>query len=160
MDDERLLVEALEAARRRAAHDGVSFDLGRGALADLLRRQDQRCALSGVAFCARAYPKAPVVYPFAPSVELLRPEAGYVPGNVRLVTQIAVYIRDHWDRDVVAQLLDATVDRIAETQAGDSDVARVGRASDVADPLDIHAPKPAWTAQVLNLVPALRRARS
>jgi len=139
MVQDDLVWQAEAAARRHAAHDGVSFRIDAGAIRGRWIAQHGRCALTGAAFSERRFDTAPLAYPLAPTLALIAPAEGFVPGNFRLVTQIAVYLRERWGLELIETLRAAGDADVVDTQMDERDVLRQGRASVVADPLQLPA---------------------
>lgn len=137
MLQDALAREAELGARRQAAQAGVSYRLDAEAIRGLWSAQRGRCALTGVAFSERRFEAAPIAYPFAPSVVAIAAAEGYVPGNVRLVAQIAVFLRERWGLELIEALRAAGEADVSDARMDARDVLRQGRAGAVADPLQL-----------------------
>lgn len=76
-----------EICKRRCRRTGVEFALPSGYIRNLWIEQDGVCALTGVRM--EYQPQGPGNFamknPVAPTVDRVAADAGYVPGNVRLV---------------------------------------------------------------------------
>lgn len=70
---------AVRTAKNRAAKQGVAFALTMEHVLSL----GETCALSGLPFQNSEFPGHPC--PFSPSIDRVKPELGYTPGNVRLI---------------------------------------------------------------------------
>lgn len=73
---------ALFNARKKSAVRGIPFLIDFEHLCKLVDESDGRCALSGLPF-AKGPPGMKGVY--SPSLDRIKPELGYVPGNVRVI---------------------------------------------------------------------------
>lgn len=138
MIEDDLVGRAEASARRQAAREGVSFRLDAAAIRGLWIAQHGRCALTGVAFSERRFDDAPLAYPLAPMLTPIQPAEGYVPGNVRLVAQIALFLRERWGLEMIQALRAATDADVADAEMDDRDMVRQGRACAVADPMQLH----------------------
>lgn len=137
MVQDDLVGQVEAAARRSAAREGVSFRLDSGAIRALWIAQHGHCALTGVEFSPERFDRAPIAYPLAPALLPVIPAEGYVHGNVRLVSQIAVFLRQRWGHTLITALREASDADIPDAEMDDRDMARQGRASAVADPLQL-----------------------
>lgn len=97
------LEQALRAAKGRAKHKGVPFDLTLTHLFELAEVQDYRCALTGIEFFTRSE-QACRVAPFVPSIDRIVPRGGYVCGNVRLTVFAINAMMLDWGEDVFDQV--------------------------------------------------------
>jgi len=86
---------ALKRAKTRAARQGVPFELDEMFLKDLFDKQDWRCAVSAIRFPLRPA-NTRNQQAFRPSVDRIKPEVGYVPGNVRVVCEIVNLAMNNW----------------------------------------------------------------
>ena len=77
---------AARACRGRAHKEGVPFDEAFiAATADQIKRQEFRCAATGIPFDLDEIGEGAGASHFAPSPDRIVPSLGYVPGNVRWV---------------------------------------------------------------------------
>ena len=85
----RVTARALErarACRARAYKEGVPFDEALiASAADQIKRQEFRCAATGIPFDLDDIGEGAGASHFAPSPDRIVPSLGYVPGNVRWV---------------------------------------------------------------------------
>lgn len=72
---------AYHHAARRAGRQGVPFTILLSDLRSQMRAQENRCALSGIDFVIGQGK----VTPYSPSMDRVKPELGYVLGNVRFI---------------------------------------------------------------------------
>jgi hypothetical protein len=88
-DEDRVTARALERARAcrgRAYKERVPFDEAFVvAAADEIKRQEFRCAATGIPFDLDEVGEGAGASHFAPSPDRIVPSRGYVPGNVRWV---------------------------------------------------------------------------
>lgn len=85
-------VKMCRRARENAKAKKREYDLDPGFIEEMLLRQDHRCAVSGIRFSDREFYRNP----FAPSIDQIRPGAGYVRGNVRIVSVIVNTAMNGW----------------------------------------------------------------
>lgn len=68
-----------------------------GTIGELIEKSGQRCALSGLPF------RNGGLNPYSPSLDRIKPELGYVPGNVRVILHGLNSLKSTGtDEDVVA----------------------------------------------------------
>jgi hypothetical protein len=83
--EKRWLRGFFNGARRRAAAKGIRFTITLDYLKHLYFEQDGKCKLSGMPFMRYETGKSRRPLPYAPSLDRIFPEDGYVEGNVRFV---------------------------------------------------------------------------
>ena len=77
--------QLISMAKNRSKDKSLDFNLDHGYLVDLWDKQCGRCDISGIVFNLD-YPEKPGEPRFdAPSLDRIKPELGYIKGNVRLV---------------------------------------------------------------------------
>lgn len=91
------------AARVRAAKKGIEFSLTYSDLAELVAQADGRCLISKIPF---EFDKQGhrVKRPFAPSMDRINHEVGYVLGNVRFVSVAANVAMNVWGEAALRRL--------------------------------------------------------
>lgn len=100
---EKTLRGAIRSAKTRAKAKGVPFRLTLDFLLDMAERQDFRCAVTGIEFFAPAECKSRV-HPYTPSIDRIKPELGYVPGNVRILAYAVNAMILDWGDDLFEQV--------------------------------------------------------
>lgn len=78
----RSIISAFAKARIRAQKRGVPFDIPRGTTKILFDRCGGKCEISGIPFRVT---DTGVCSIYSPSLDRIRPEDGYVVGNIRLI---------------------------------------------------------------------------
>lgn len=78
----RSIITAFAKARKRAEKLGIPFDVPKGTTLSLYDQSGGVCAVSGLPFKVTT---TGVCTPFSPSLDRVKPELGYVVGNIRLV---------------------------------------------------------------------------
>ncbi len=87
--------------RERAKTSGAEWSLSREFIKALWEQQDGKCALSGFEF--RPVEEKGKSTMFSPSLDRIRPDGGYVPGNVRLILHGLNSLKgQHTDEEVMA----------------------------------------------------------
>ena len=101
-------------AERRTAEDGRAVFLTIREFADIVRRANGRCEVTGLPFSEVCAPRDP----FSPSIDRIDSERGYVAGNVRIVCLIANLAMNTWG--------EAPLRRVAEALCGSGQSANAG----------------------------------
>jgi hypothetical protein len=84
--------------------------LPEGFAEDLYKRQDGRCAVTGVRFSLEpSFPKALVKHPMAPSIDRRLSTGGYTKSNVRLVCVAVNFGMGQWGEETYLTLARAAV---------------------------------------------------
>jgi hypothetical protein len=83
----------LRASKERAKMKSVPHTLSRADIDTLMDHQKGRCALTGMALVGVDFGTGQR-QPFAPSLDRINPDLGYVMGNVRIVCQMANMARN------------------------------------------------------------------
>lgn len=110
---ELLRIEA--NARKRALKSGIVYELPAGFVADRMRAQDMRCALSGLPL-ARLCPPGSFRRPFVPSIDRLDSRKGYTTRNCVIVCCIANAAKNEWPIWVLESFCVAFVARRSNDQ--------------------------------------------
>lgn len=97
---------AANAAKCRARRQGVPFDIDAHHLDRMFVAQEWTCAVSWIAFNVPSV-KDEVRDPFAPSIDRIVPNLGYVDGNIRLVCNIVNFAINEWGIDALHRLVAA-----------------------------------------------------
>ena len=97
-------------SRRRAARSGIAHDLDPGLPAKLFEQQRGRCVVSGLPFSLRRFGGVLVKHPFAPSLDRISLQAGYVAGNVRLVCIAVNFGMGQWGEELYLTFTRAAVE--------------------------------------------------
>jgi len=98
-------IHAAGSARARARSKGVPFSIDSYFIDGLLVDQQWRCAISGVPLVSPRK-RAGTKDPFGPSLDRIIPSLGYVPGNVRIVSNIVNSAMMDWGSDVLLRWLE------------------------------------------------------
>lgn len=85
-------VKMCRRARENAKQKGRLYAVSPEFVGQMLASQDYRCAVTGMRFSG----KASYRNPFAPSLDQIKPGAGYTADNVRIVTVIANTAMNGW----------------------------------------------------------------
>lgn len=109
MSPEGTVTVLLNYARDRARRAGVPFDLDREFVRSKLAAG--LCELSGLAI-QRVSPGAYRVHPYAPSLDRVDPDLGYVKSNVRLVCFAVNRARSDWGDEVLLTIASGLVKHI------------------------------------------------
>src|SRR5260370_1164588 len=118
----RLQMNARGQARKRE----IPFELPDGYAAELYRRQNGCCAVSGFRFNLKRYADALVKHPFAPSIDRTLSSESYTIDNVRLVCVAVNFGMGQWGDEVYMTLAREAVareakDRVDPDPGGDAD---------------------------------------
>lgn len=95
---------AESATRHRAAKLGVEHAIDNYFIDGLFVDQQWRCAVSGIIFTPPGRGAATFREPFAPSLDRIDCNGGYVPGNLRLVCNIVNYAINEWGMEPLMKL--------------------------------------------------------
>ena len=95
----RVVAKAKERSSSR-----IPFALTAEHVIALAERQDYRCAVTGIALDISP-PKRTRRKPFEPSLDRIRPNLGYVEGNVRVVCNIVNFAMNEWGEDALWDLV-------------------------------------------------------
>lgn len=87
---------AAAGAKARAKKSGVAYSIDSRYIETLLVDNEWRCAVSGHPLSYGVANMKFLVDPFGPSLDRIVPELGYVPGNVRVVCNIANAAMNEW----------------------------------------------------------------
>jgi hypothetical protein len=137
-------------AENRARRAEMAFRLPPGFALRMYHRQDGCCAISGIRFNLKRYPKALVKHPFAPSIDRKLSSGAYTPDNVRLVCVAVNFGMGQWGDEVYMTLARAAVareakDRIDPDPTRDTDWhARQREKIAAAEALQETLPGPEW----------------
>ena len=99
--------QAEHGAIDRARVKGVPCTIDAYFIDTLFVDQEWRCAISGITFKAPKGGNGLRTDPFGPSLDRVDPELGYVPGNVRLVSNIVNMAMSEWGLESLITLVDA-----------------------------------------------------
>lgn len=101
---------ALPRAKHRATQKKVPFNLTAFDFRAIMVDQGFRCAVSNIEFpLDRVFEKE--MKAFRPSIDRIRPELGYVPGNIRLVCEIVNTAMNVWGEHALIVLVGAVLIR-------------------------------------------------
>lgn len=105
------------AAKKRAKVNGRAFTIDPDFVTSLWGQQHGLCAVSGLPMIPDApKPEQGTRSPYTPSIDRIRPELGYVPGNVRLVlTAVNIALCD-WGEGVLLHIARAMVKKNEEKE--------------------------------------------
>jgi hypothetical protein len=96
------------AMRERAKTKGIPCAIDAYAVDALLVDQQWRCAVSGVALSPPGSSQGDYHKdPFGPSIDRIVPSIGYVPGNVRVVSNIVNSAMNEWGLENLLKLMAA-----------------------------------------------------
>lgn len=87
-----------QRTKDRASHRRVPFHLTKPQLLDIAMRSGGKCEFSQVAF-SWDRPQGVLFPPFAPSLDRIKPSAGYNSGNCRLIAYAANVALHDWGPD-------------------------------------------------------------
>jgi hypothetical protein len=96
--------------RKGAKQRGKEFAITIDDVLRLLESQKNRCAVTGIRF-NNAKPKNARMRPWAPSLDRIRSNEGYVNGNVRLVCAFANVAMNDFGEEILMTLLEKIVRR-------------------------------------------------
>lgn len=97
----------LSGCKARAAQKGRGFDLTVEWLCDLARRQDFRCAVTGIALDLKNPSRRDRRNPFAPSIDRINSKGGYTKDNVRIVALAVNIMLADWGEEVLAHVAES-----------------------------------------------------
>jgi len=101
---------ACRNARSRAMRKGYPFDLDYGFLLYLYECQEGMCDISGRIFTLEKH-ETLKIHPDSPSLDKIKPELGYIKGNVRFVTYHVNVCLHNLGEDVLRDLCEDIVNR-------------------------------------------------
>lgn len=105
----RFCVSADKGSQIRARKRGLPHTIDQHYIDQLLVDQGWKCAVSGIQLNAPIYRADSVsgrgIDPFGPSLDRIKPEGGYVPGNVRIVCNIVNSALSDWGMDALITLV-------------------------------------------------------
>jgi hypothetical protein len=93
---------AAGSAEWRAKKAGVPYTIDAYTIDRLLVDQSWRCAISGIELMAPAAGKREA---FGPSLDRIVPALGYVPGNVRIVSNMVNCALNEWGEEAFFEML-------------------------------------------------------
>ena len=93
---------SVPSAKVRAAKRGVPYAITAHDIDRLLVDQGWRCAISGIVLDR---PNSSGAKPFGPSLDRIRPENGYVVGNIRVVCNMVNWAMNKWGEKPLRELL-------------------------------------------------------
>jgi hypothetical protein len=99
----------LNYARDRARRNKLPFDLDRQFVREKL--EGGVCELSGLRI-ERAAPGKRRTHPYAPSLDRIKPELGYIKSNVRLICFAVNRARSDWGDEVLLTIASGLVKHI------------------------------------------------
>ncbi len=100
--------DAPARARLRAVGKRVPYSLTQDEVAALMDSQGWRCAISGIVFFQRKR-NDPA---FRPTLDRIKPAAGYVAGNVRIVAYIVNLAMNKWGEEPLWKLVETMARRL------------------------------------------------
>lgn len=95
------------SAKSRASAKGLPYAIDAHLIDRLLVDQGWRCAVSSVPLVAPRGAEKHHADAFGPSLDRIVPELGYVPGNVRVVSNIVNGAMNEWGLESLLILIDA-----------------------------------------------------
>jgi hypothetical protein len=125
----------MKSIRARCSWKNLPFDLTVEYLADLAKKQNYRCVLTGMKFKLKK--DGPFrVDPYALTVDRIIPKKGYVQGNVRLVCFAMNLALMNWGEDVFAPFAIAfSRHRLRKNQANEAVENRTNEEQELPLPL-------------------------
>lgn len=103
----RYCVRAAYNAKERVKGKGIPFEIDYHFIDRLLVDQKWCCAVSGVDLTPPGdYEKKRHRDPFGPSLDRIQPALGYVPGNLRVVSNIVNLAMNEWGLEALLVLVD------------------------------------------------------
>lgn len=111
--DPDLLAETWSRHRKGAKQRGVLFDISEDDIADVLRLQANRCAVTRLCF-SKAKPPGLRVRPWLPSVDRKNCTRGYVRGNIRVVCAFVNVAMNGFGEELFRQVLAPLVDQAVQ----------------------------------------------
>jgi hypothetical protein len=100
---------AVANARIRAKSRELPFDIDVHTIDRMLVDQGWRCAVSGIELTPPG--RSDRREPFAPSIDRIVPELGYVGGNVRIVCNMANFAMNEWGLDALLKMARAIAEK-------------------------------------------------
>lgn len=111
--DARIELEAyiagiVYAARQRAKVRGIQCSITTKSIIDMMQQQDFECAVSGIKLSMkRIQGRGAFCRPYAPSIDRIDPNGGYVQENVRVTSRIANFSMNQWGEGPLVKMLAA-----------------------------------------------------
>jgi hypothetical protein len=97
---------------RNAVKRGLLWRIRDFELAEMIRRADGRCEVSGIPFSFERHASA-MRRPFAPSIDRIDSAVGYTPANTRLVSCIVNSAMGEWGEETFLKVVQAVSERRA-----------------------------------------------
>lgn len=110
---QRQLSHRVAAAKMRAKKSGVPFAITTAYVYDLWVQQSGLCAVSGLPMVCDGGSENTTsnAMPFRPSIDRIRPQDGYVPGNIRLTATIVNMALGDWGLKPFLRMCHAVVSK-------------------------------------------------
>ena len=135
----RWLQSMVPRSRHRAGRAQFAHDLVPDHAEQLCRRQDGRCAISGLPFSLTRFEGVLAKHPFAPSLDRISSRGGYTADNVRLVCIAVNFGMGQWGEELYLTFARATVeqsDKIVFQGAQTAEVLASSTGPQMADEAD------------------------
>lgn len=107
---------SIPRARHRSVQKRVPFDITVSDVERMMIRQNYRCAVSGIEFPIHKVDHAETKA-FRPSIDRIKPQLGYVVGNVRLVCEIVNLAMNQWGEAALVKLVGEMANHLAHQMA-------------------------------------------
>lgn len=100
---------ALGRAKERCCKNGVPFNVSKDYVLQLILNNNNACAVCGIPFQKSG--KTGHKGPFSPSIDRIKPELGYVEGNVRVVLDGINCLKGSGTDEDMWKIIDAMVEK-------------------------------------------------
>lgn len=112
-DPNNTLKHRLFACKRRAKETGLNFELDLPFLEDLLQKQNNKCALTGINFDPNKNENCRM-RPFSLSVDRIDSNIGYTKSNVRLVCAVVNFSLNEFGQEIFDKMCEAYIQKKRE----------------------------------------------
>ncbi|MHB1099104.1 MAG: hypothetical protein ACYCZR_06065 [Burkholderiales bacterium] len=93
------IAKSFRSCKRRSEDRNIPNNITLDMLLAMAEKDEWRCSVSGVKYDLRQLSKHHG-RPFAPSIDRIKPELGYIEGNVRLVCLATNYAMNQWGAEI------------------------------------------------------------
>lgn len=136
-DWEKVAVRVHARHKANAKYRGIPFDITPAMVHSLMKAGGYRCSISGIAYSKRAPGKGDQLSlrdPWAPSIDRIDNQMGYVRDNIRIVCVAANMAMNAWGYDTLLRLANGVVRNSLVAAIPDTSVTNLDTAC--AQPLE------------------------